>query len=47
LQENQGRNSSSKAKEQDDISKGEFGIQGDFNTGAEELMIFPAAEYDA
>jgi hypothetical protein len=35
-----------------DNSKGEFGIQGDFNNGAEgaheqELMIFPAVEYDA
>jgi hypothetical protein len=48
LQENQGsRSSSNKAEEQEDNSKGEFGIQGDFNTGIEELMIFSAVEYDA
>jgi hypothetical protein len=29
-----------------DSSKGEFGIQGDFNNRAEELMIFPTVEYD-
>jgi hypothetical protein len=29
-----------------DNSKGKFGIQVDFNTGEEELMIFLAEEYD-
>jgi hypothetical protein len=29
-----------------DNSKGNFGIQVDFNTGEEEIMIFPAKEYD-
>jgi hypothetical protein len=28
-------------------SKGEFGIQEEFNSGVEELMIFTAVEYDA
>jgi hypothetical protein len=38
LQEQQGSNNNNKAEEQVDNSKGEFGIQGDFNNGAEELM---------
>jgi ribosomal protein L12E/L44/L45/RPP1/RPP2 len=32
-------NSNSEAEEQMDSSKGKFGIQVDFNTGEEELMI--------
>jgi hypothetical protein len=40
LQEKQGSSSNNiEAEEQMDSSKGKFGIQVDFNTGEEELMI--------